>query len=107
MNCLFLATVGGTLLTRLRLMRRELQHRSPNVQSYRALAAYAPTIGAWKETRETADGWDELLGAGLTKDTLKALWDNEELELQELTEAGEWEDVFKIEYPDRDPVPVD
>ncbi len=105
MNCMHLAT-EGVLLTRLRYMRRELVQPSPNVRSYRILATLAPTLGVWVETKETEDGFEILAQAGLSKDHLRALWDNEELELQQLNEDGEWEDAFQIMYPDKDPVEI-
>lgn len=97
----------GITLSRLRLMRRELRHPSPNVRSYRLLSPLTPKLGVWVETKGTEDGWEVLAQAGLSKTELQALWENEELELQELTQAGEWEDAFQIKYPDKEPVQLD
>jgi hypothetical protein len=102
-----LAQAQGILLPRLRIMRRALGTRSPNVRSYRLLLAFAPVQDKWTETEAISDGWAELEMAGLSKEDLHELWDNEEAEVQQLDAKGEWRDVFHITYPNRDPVETD
>lgn len=98
--------VEDTLLPRLRVKRRAKASWTPKLR-YRTLAVFAVVLHEWTETIGSENGWRTLEAYGLTKDVLRELWDDEEADVQQLDELGEWKDVYQIEYPNKPPREVD
>lgn len=105
--CMFLTErVEGVTLSRLKVKRRPKATWTAQ-NRYKDLALFAVVLHEWTETPGSEDGWRTLEAYGLTKDVLLGLWHDEEADVQQLGEDGEWSDVFTIEYPDVPPREVD